>query len=87
MRRCAGRAAHRPPDRGAGTDRKQRSRPALEHRIDRGGLVGCGRLRLPHPPTFPTREIVEALLLGLPTLARVLVLIALASLIWVPIGS
>jgi NitT/TauT family transport system permease protein len=35
---------------------------------------------------FPTREIVDALLLGLPTLARVLVLIALASLVWVPIG-
>jgi NitT/TauT family transport system permease protein len=36
--------------------------------------------------TFPTREIVDAFLLGLPTLARVLVLIALASLVWVPIG-
>jgi len=35
---------------------------------------------------FPMREIVDAFLLGLPTLVRVVVLIALASLVWVPIG-
>jgi NitT/TauT family transport system permease protein len=50
------------------------------------GLVGVGVFAFHIHRTFPTREIVQALLLGLPTLARVLVLIALASLIWVPIG-
>jgi NitT/TauT family transport system permease protein len=50
------------------------------------GLVGIGVFAVHMHRTFPTREIVEVLLLGLPTLARVLVLIALASLIWVPIG-
>jgi NitT/TauT family transport system permease protein len=50
------------------------------------GLVGLGVFGMHVHRTFPTREIVHALLLGLPTLARVLVLIALASLIWVPIG-
>jgi len=50
------------------------------------GLVGVGVFAFHVHRTFPTREIVQALLLGLPTLARVLVLIALASVIWVPIG-
>ena len=50
------------------------------------GLIGAGTFAFHVHRTFPTREIVSALLLGLPTLARVLVLIALASLIWVPIG-
>ena len=35
---------------------------------------------------FPNRDIAAAFLLGLPTLVRVLVLIALASLVWVPVG-
>jgi len=50
------------------------------------GLVGVGVFAFHVHRTFPTREIVQALLLGLPTLGRVLALIALASLIWVPIG-
>jgi NitT/TauT family transport system permease protein len=50
------------------------------------GLVGAGVFAVHVHRTFPTREIAEAFLLGLPTLARVLVLIALASLIWVPVG-
>jgi NitT/TauT family transport system permease protein len=50
------------------------------------GLVGVGVFAVHAHRTFPTAEIIQALLLGLPTLARVLVLIALASLIWVPIG-
>jgi NitT/TauT family transport system permease protein len=50
------------------------------------GLIGAGAFAFQVHRTFPTREILQAFLLGLPTLARVLVLIALASLIWVPIG-
>ncbi|GAB2177674.1 ABC transporter permease subunit [Dongia sp. agr-C8] len=50
------------------------------------GLVGLGVFALHLHRTFPEREIVHALLLGLPTLVRVLVLIALASLVWVPVG-
>jgi NitT/TauT family transport system permease protein len=50
------------------------------------GLIGAGAFAIQVHQTFPTREILQALALGLPTLARVLVLIALASLIWVPIG-
>jgi NitT/TauT family transport system permease protein len=50
------------------------------------GLAGAGVFAFHVHRAFPTREIVAALALGLPTLARVLVLIALASLIWVPIG-
>jgi NitT/TauT family transport system permease protein len=36
--------------------------------------------------SFPPSVVLSAFLLGLPTLVRVLVLIALASLIWVPVG-
>jgi NitT/TauT family transport system permease protein len=50
------------------------------------GLFGALVFAVHVHRSFPTREIVSALLLGLPTLARVLVLIALASLIWVPVG-
>jgi NitT/TauT family transport system permease protein len=50
------------------------------------GLAGAAVVAFHVHRTFPTRAIVEALLLGLPTLARVLVLIALASLVWVPVG-
>ncbi len=50
------------------------------------GLIGAGTFVFHLHRAFPAREILSALLLGLPTLARVLVLIALASLIWVPIG-
>ena len=47
------------------------------------GAVYFGRYVL---EAFPLGMIAEAFLLGLPTLVRVLVLIALASLIWVPVG-
>jgi NitT/TauT family transport system permease protein len=36
--------------------------------------------------SFPPSMVLSAFLLGLPTLARVLILIALASLVWVPVG-
>ena len=50
------------------------------------GLIGAGTFAFHVHRTFPTREILSTFVLGLPTLARVLVLIALASLVWVPIG-
>ena len=50
------------------------------------GLAGAVYFGLQVHRTFPTEAILSAFLLGLPTLARVLVLIALASLVWVPIG-
>ncbi|MDQ7248428.1 ABC transporter permease [Dongia sedimenti] len=50
------------------------------------GLAGAAFFALHVHRAFPNRDIVAAFLLGLPTLARVLVLIALASLVWVPIG-
>jgi NitT/TauT family transport system permease protein len=50
------------------------------------GIVGASYFAATVHRAFPTGEIVGCFLLGLPTLARVLVLIALASVIWVPIG-
>jgi NitT/TauT family transport system permease protein len=50
------------------------------------GLVGAAYLAVIVHRSFPTEIILSAFLLGLPTLARVLVLIALASLVWVPVG-
>jgi NitT/TauT family transport system permease protein len=50
------------------------------------GLFGAVTFAVYVHRAFPTETIVSSFLLGLPTLARVLVLIALASLVWVPIG-
>jgi NitT/TauT family transport system permease protein len=50
------------------------------------GLAGATYFADAVHRAFPTGAIVEAFLLGLPTLARVLALIALASLVWVPVG-
>jgi NitT/TauT family transport system permease protein len=67
-----------------------RRRPLVDRLWNAGlilvGIVGVSTFAATVHRAFPTREIVEAFLLGLPTLARVLVLIALASVIWVPIG-
>jgi NitT/TauT family transport system permease protein len=71
-------------------EESDRSRPIADRLWNAGlivaGAVGAVYLAVMVHRTFPTREIINAFLLGLPTLARVLVLIALASLVWVPIG-
>lgn len=66
-------------------------KPSISDRLWNAGLItlglaGAALFAVHVHRTFPTREILSAFLLGLPTLARVLVLIALASLIWVPVG-
>jgi NitT/TauT family transport system permease protein len=66
-------------------------KPPLGEKVWNAGLIALGLIgalvfAVHVHRSFPTREIVQAFLLGLPTLARVLVLIALASLIWVPVG-
>jgi NitT/TauT family transport system permease protein len=79
-----------PIDRQIVVPEADRKQPTGERLWNAGliavGLVGVGVFAFHLHRIFPAREIVQALLLGLPTLARVLVLIALASLIWVPIG-
>jgi NitT/TauT family transport system permease protein len=50
------------------------------------GVAGAVYFAIYVHRAFPTGEIVEAFLLGIPTLIRVLVLIAVASAIWVPVG-
>jgi NitT/TauT family transport system permease protein len=67
------------------------ARAPLGDRIWNGGVLLVGAVgalyfvRYVHQ-SFPTGEILNAFLLGLPTLARVLVLIFVASVIWVPVG-
>jgi NitT/TauT family transport system permease protein len=50
------------------------------------GLAGAAGFALHLHRSFSTGEIISTFLLGFPTLVRVLLLIALASAIWVPVG-
>jgi NitT/TauT family transport system permease protein len=79
------------PESHAVAVREAEPRRPMVDRLWNAGLIAVGVVMVLYCAhylfrSFPPSTVLSAFLLGLPTLIRVLVLIGLASLVWVPIG-